>query len=326
MKTDPKEKIIEILKNENSFYISGHVQPDGDSIGAVLGLYHSLTNAGKKVIPLGKSTEIPPQYRFLPGIEALFSAKNIIDPADVFISLDAPNVERLGEAGKAFKISRIHINIDHHLDNSNFGDFNLVDIRKSSVCEIVFWILKEAGFEINIETATCLYTGIVTDTGRFQYSNTFPSTFETARILIESGVLPVSIFSEVYENLSFNALKLLGKVLSRAESNNGLVWSAILKDDLKETKADLSETENFIDLLRSVKDVKVAAIFKEVIIEGKKVWRVSLRGKNGYDVQKIAQKHGGGGHKQAAGYRTEQNIDEATDEIIKHIKGQEQKS
>lgn len=322
MKTSQRKKIIQILKSKNSFYVSGHVQPDGDSIGAVLGLYHCLKKAGKKVVPLGKVSEVPPQYRFLPGIEALSSAKDITQPADVFISVDAPNVERLGEADKAFKASKIHINIDHHLDNDNFGEFNLVDLNKSSVCEIVFWLLKDAGFEIDLKTATCLYTGIVTDTGRFQYTNTFPSTFEAARILLEIGVLPAMIFSEVYENLSFNALKLLGKVLSKAESSDGLVWSTISRKDLEETKADLSETETFIDMLRSVKGVKVAAIFKEIMVDGEKMWRVSLRGKNGYDVQKIAQKHGGGGHKQAAGYKTKMTLDQATQEIIKYIKEQ----
>lgn len=318
-----KKKLIECLKRNNSFYVSGHVQPDGDSIGSVLGLYNSLREIGKKVVPLTSKKEIPPQYHFLPGVKEFVEPSEKLDAFDVFISIDAPNTERLGEAKSVFNKCKTTVNIDHHLDNTNFADINVVELKASSVSEIIFWVLEEAGIPVGYDTALCLYTGIVTDTGRFQYSNTSALTFEAARLLVEKGVSPRSVFEKVYENLSYSALKLLGKVMEKSQIKDGIIWSSILKDEVDETGTQISETETFIDYLRSVSDAKIAALFKQVYFKGKPEWRVSLRAKNGYDVQIIAQRYEGGGHKEAAGFRTSQTVEETVEEIFKDLVRQE---
>jgi phosphoesterase RecJ-like protein len=318
-----KKKLIQTLETANSFVIVGHTQPDGDSLGTQLGLFHVLKNMGKDVTILVRPGEVPPQYRFLPGVNEFTDLTEEATSVDCLISVDVPNLERISEARAWFDKARVRVNIDHHLDNAAFADINIVDIKQSSSSEIVFWILTENGIEIPYEAAVCLYVGIVTDTGRFQYSNTSARTLEAARILVEKGVKPQEIFSAVYENMSYEAIRLLGKVLERSHFRSGFVWSVIEQADMASTGAKLSETEIFIDLLRSVGGARAAGIFKQVGSDGKPEWRVSLRAKAGYDVQSIAARHGGGGHRQAAGFRTDLDVDEVVEEIIEDLNQQE---
>lgn len=313
------EKFFAIIEKARRIVVSGHVHPDGDCLGSLLGLYHILTDLGYEVLPVMDRKDVPSHYYFLPGIENLVSPDECCEECDVFIGVDAPNPTRLGKAASQFKGCPASINIDHHVDNENYADLNIVFETFSSVSEIVFWMAKAGGAYISLDAAVCLYTGIVTDTGRFQYSNTAVSTFEAAAELVSIGVKPVEIFRQVYENMEPGTIRLLGYLLERIANEDGFCWSYVLQADLKKTGTNLTHTENFVDYVRSVKGCRVAAVFKEVDSSNRR-WRVSLRSKGGVDVQKIAARFGGGGHTEASGCDMTGELDQVVDALRKAVR------
>jgi phosphoesterase RecJ-like protein len=195
------------------------------------------------------------------------------------------------------------INLDHHPGNDNFGSLNLVVPTASSSAELVMRLLQDCGVRIDRDIATCLWTGVVTDTGRFQYSNTSPETLRLAAELLELGVPAPDLASEIWGSLPFGYLKLLGIVLGRAElaADAGLVYSWVGLEDLEVTGTNLDEAEGLIEALRSTRDADVAAIFKQ---QEDGDFRVSLRSKGPRSVGQIARARGGGGHELAAGFTT----------------------
>lgn len=303
---------LALLEKVKTVGLAGHVHPDGDSLGAMLGLKACLERAGKKVFVYGDPKDISENYRFLPGISEIINDENIVP--QLFISLDCPNPSRLGKFADTFKKSAYKVNIDHHSDNENFADLNIVSLNLSSTSEIVFWLLKECNTGFPPEAARALYVGIVTDTGRFQYSNTFPSTFEAAKELVEMGVKPVDIFRAVYENVRPEVLKMLGIILERVNHKNGFYWSYLLKDDFSRFQVTPAETENFIDYIRSIKGVEVAAIFKSFSDDSTK-WKVSMRSRGSVNVQKLCAVFGGGGHPEASGCEIEGQLMEAVEKV-----------
>lgn len=313
------KQIAELIKNEKSFTVASHVGPDGDSIGSTLALGHALKMLGKEVsLSFGEDgVSIPPQYQMFEDLDWLKSyKKSKANP--VFISLECPQQSRLGGSYKLLKKAKKVINIDHHSDNRNYGDINYVNSEVSSTCEILFNIFKLLDIIINKKLATYLYVGLVTDTGRFQYSNISPKTFEIAKQLLEKDVDANSIFQHVYENRSLKSLKLLGMILSRAKTElKGLIYSTISKDDFNLSSIGIGETEDYIDFLRSCKGMKVAAIFKEV---NDKEIKVSLRSQNSINVAKIAEKFGGGGHAAAAGYTSKESLPTSVNNFKKALK------
>lgn len=313
------EKFFASLKDAKKIAVGGHVHPDGDCLGSMLGLYHILSDMGYSVVPVMNRNDVPSHYSFLPGVEKLKDPEECCESCDVFIGVDAPTPARLGDAEKLFKRCRFSVNIDHHIDSENYADLNIVFENFSSVSEIIFWMAKSEGVFISEEAAVCIYTGIVTDTGRFQYSNTAVSTFEAAAELVSAGVKPVEVFRQVYENVEPGTIKLLGYLLERTVNENGFCWSYVLQSDLKKTGTTLADTENFVDHVRSVKGCQVAAVFKE-IDAGSKKWKVSLRSKGKIDVQKIAALFGGGGHTEAAGCDMHGKLEEVVDALRKAVK------
>ncbi len=179
-------------------------------------------------------------------------------------------------------------------------------------------ISKALNLKLTKDIATCLYVGIVTDTGRFQYSNTTAGTFGSAQELLEYGVSPNYIFQKVYENTPFNYLKLLGLALSRTTfvKDYGLIYTWILQSDLQETDIDISETENLIDSLRSVKGIKIAVVFKE---QAPNKVNVSLRSRGEIKVDKLAELFGGGGHPNAAGFKSTDGLKVTLKNLLKAL-------
>jgi phosphoesterase RecJ-like protein len=226
-----------------------------------------------------------------------------IPEAGVFVALDCGSRDRLGlleeRAGKADTL----INIDHHVGNHCFGTVNLVDTKASSTAELVMRLLADLGVELDRDIATCLYTGVVTDTGRFQYGNSNPETLRMAAELLALEVPAPAIALEVFESNRFSYMKLLGRVLERATlvPEDRFVYSWITREDLATTGIGMDETDKLIDTLRSTRDADVAAMFKEQEDDN---YRVSLRSKGPVSVGAIARAHGGGGHELAAGYTT----------------------
>lgn len=266
------------------------------------------------IATLGEEIIIPPQYQFLPGHKEI--SKLPEDSEDsVFIALDCANLDRLGASKDLACGSKALINIDHHPDNSGFGSINIVDSKASSVSEMVYLILKYMGADFDKEISTCLYVGIVTDTGRFQYSNTTREALKTASELVELGADPNHIFQNVYENNSFAWLKIVGRGIEKAVFMPELtfVYTSITLDDFSQTGASLGETENLVDWLRGLQGVHISAVLKET--KDKKV-KVSLRSRGGFNVSAIANTFNGGGHKNAAGYVSDLELDEVIKALI----------
>jgi phosphoesterase RecJ-like protein len=310
------EEIVSALTDGKVIGTASHVNPDGDSVGSLLGLAMTLRGLGKKVyVSLPDPVAFPPQYNFLPGSDLLITREDFGDDLEVFVALDCSNAERLGplreKAGKA----RTTINIDHHEDNSLYASLNLVKEKASSTAELVFKIIKAAGWGMSPEVATCLYTGVLTDTGRFQHRNTSPRTFIIASELARAGADIFQVVKEVYENQSLSYTRLLGLALQRTQilEEHGLIYSYITRKDIEETGAILAETEDLIDHLRAVRGTRLVALFKE--LEDGRV-RVSLRSRDGCEVGPIARGMGGGGHAMAAGYTSDSDIEGSIEDLV----------
>jgi phosphoesterase RecJ-like protein len=289
------------LKGSDSVALACHVNPDGDAIGALLGLSLALTNLGKKTLASwGDSpVKVPAAYAFLPGIDTLVQPE-AVDVGDAFVAVDCGAADRLGTLETVARNSPVVINIDHHPGNDNFGDHNIVVTEASSTSELVAELLRTMGAPIDRDVATCLYTGLVTDTGRFSYRNTSPGTLRLAADLLEVGVDAPAIAQEVFEAAPFGYLKLAGRVLDRATlaPEAGLIYSWIERKDLDASGLGLEDIGELIELIRATRDAEVAALLKE---QDDGTWRVSLRSR-GRSIGDIARQRGGGGHDLAAGY------------------------
>ena len=303
------EAIVAALEEAAVVGVASHVNPDGDSVGALLALAMTLRDLGKRVCAsLPEPRKYPPQYLFLPGRELLCAPEDLGAEADVFVALDCSNPERLGALWDWARRSRVTLNIDHHEDNMLYAAVNLVDDRASSTSELVFRVIRAAAWPLGPEVATCLYTGVVTDTGRFQHRNTSPETFALAAELAGAGADIFAVAEAVYEDRSLPYTRLLGRTLERIEfvEEFGLAYSYITQEDLAETGAALPETEDLIDHLRAVRGTRLVALFKELAEGGV---RVSLRSRAAFEVGPIARAMGGGGHAMAAGYTSERDIE-----------------
>jgi len=315
-------QVVELIRREKKFVLATHVQPDGDAIGSLLGLALLLKKMGKEVFAgWGEPIAIPSQYFFLPGIEMLQDSSVCPPAVHNFFALDCATLERLGSLAQGAKNAKNLVSIDHHVEKTRFAAVNIVDPSASSTAELVFRISKALNLKLSKDIATCLYVGLVTDTGRFQYSNTTTDTFKVAQELMGYGVSPHVVFQHVYENTTFRYLKLFGLVLSRTELQKdcGLIYTWLLQSDLQQTGAKLSEAENLINFLRSVKGIEVAAVVKE-LEEGR--FNVSLRSKGKIKVNELAEKFGGGGHPNAAGFRGTGSVESAIESLLKALREQ----
>ncbi len=302
MKADAAEAIVMVLKTAEEIALTSHVNPDGDSIGSLLGLSIALSSLGKRIwaaIP-GKGL-LPPQYKFMPGQDLLVPASSFPERPPVFVALDCGNIERLYSLkDKALNAGQF-VNIDHHVDNTLFAKVNLIRPEASSTSEIVFGLLKQAEIHVRPEAALSFYVGLMTDSGRFQHDNTNPATFRAAAELVDLGAEPHRAAHEVYENQSLEYMRLIGRTLIGAGTIQDLqlVYSYVSQRDLAETGAVMEETEDLIDILRIARGTRIAVLMKE--LEDGQV-RVSLRSADDVDIAWIARKHGGGGHARAAGF------------------------
>lgn len=308
-KNEQTDKIRQIIDSAQEILCVPHINPDGDAIGSSLGLALWLRERGRNVkIGWDSDLYIVPHYRFLPGLDLITDEKGIGAP-DCIIVLDCGSRSRMGDFEKYVSGAKAIINIDHHEGNEMFGDINIVEPQASSVAEIIYRLLLAMEPTLSKEIVECLYTGVVTDTGRFQYKNTSANTHEIAADMIRRGVDPNYIYRRVFERSTFGAIKLLCMMLGRAvlDERLSLIFSWITEEDLKDTDTNFAETENFVDYLRAVGEPEVAAMVKR---EKQDSCKVSLRSKESFDVGALARKMGGGGHRHAAGYTTAESIED----------------
>ena len=309
---------IAALRAADEVAIACHVNPDGDALGSLLAASLGLRRLGKQTYPTWGTapTAVPFSYQFLPGVDTIVQVGDLPD-TDTFLAVDCGAGDRLGGLEARARASRTLVNIDHHPGNDNFGTHNLVVTHVSSTAELVTRMLQDLNVEIDKDIATCLYTGLVTDTGRFQYPNSSPDTLRLAADLLALGVEATEIATEVFESSPFGYLKLVGRVLDRAVlfEDVRFVYSWLTLSDLAETGVAPDETDKLIDAVRSTRAADVAALFKEQS-DGR--YRVSLRSK-GPSVGAIARKRAGGGHELAAGF-TADDVEQTVIELREELK------
>ncbi|MBP1888504.1 phosphoesterase RecJ-like protein [Clostridium moniliforme] len=295
--------IKKIIIEANKIGITFHTSPDGDAIGSALGLLNGLRELGKEVYIISKDT-LSEDFSFLPYSEEINGeVKEPMDGTDLVIVLDCGNLERISADLSNF--NGMIINIDHHVSNDKYGFINYVDTKAAATAEIVFLLLKEIGYEFSVKEeilkkiGTCLYTSLITDTGSFRHSNVTKRTHEIAGTLIGVGVNNSSIYNNLFDNRSINKLNLMGYAFENAKLYfDGKVVLTVLDNNiLKKFNSEKEDTSDIIGNLLSLKTVEVAILLKEVE-EGVKC---SLRSKYDFDVRKIAEVFGGGGHPKAAG-------------------------
>lgn len=308
--------IIERLKREErEILIFTHENPDGDAIGSMLALYLFLKKKGKNVIPAMKDN-LPYIYNFLPAHQDIKKLP-IEKEFETAILVDAASKERAGIQINAKEIIRI----DHHIGGKFESLYDYVEVGSPSTTSLVTQILMEWDIDsIDKDIATCLYTGLITDTGSFRYNNTNQQTFEIAKFLVSKGADPFYISKMVFERTKLSTMMLLQKTLSTLEiyHEGKVAVLTVFREFLDQTGALEEETEGFVNFARSLDGVEVAVLMIQK--EDLKTWRVSLRGKGNVNVQKIASELGGGGHKDAAGCRIKGDYYNVKEEILQTIK------
>lgn len=309
--------IISTLNVSKKIAITFHTSPDGDSLGSSLALMLALEKVNKNVYILCKD-EVPETYTFLPKCIRIVEARNNVDKdIDCVVVLDCGNVERICADLDIKSRKYTLINIDHHLSNNFYGDLNLVDTKAAAVGEIIYNLLHDMNIELDIDIASCLYTSIVSDTGGFKHSNTTAVTHDIAGKLVSEGINFSDIHRILFQNKSFERIKLYGKVIDKMYLlNDGRICiMKLTKDMLNEGDSKFSDTSDIISIGVDIDTVEVTVLLKE----GEEEIKISLRSKSVVDVRKIAENFGGGGHIRAAGLMINKSLKEAENMIINAI-------
>ncbi len=305
------------LKNSSNL-ITGHINPDGDALGSALAFKLILDSKGvESDVSFDMKGNVPSNLNHLPIDLILDSPKKNYENVYVF---DCGNSERLGDLEEIALNSARVIVVDHHI-NPSFGDIQVIDSNAASTTQVLFREILSAKIAIDKNIANCLMTGLITDTGRFQYSNTDNEVFEIASKLMLSGAELTSISDNIYGSIPLNAIKLQSEVLNRIElyEDEELVVSYVLQEDYQNHNIDSSETDFLIDSIRLVKESNIALLLKE---QQDKSFKGSLRSRNELDVQQIASLFGGGGHKAASGFSTNLSMEEIKNKVKNAINSQ----
>jgi len=313
--TTDLQAVVDALRANDRFVVVSHENPDGDSLGSLLATTLALRQLGKDaVMYLSGDTPIPREYAFMPLDDVTRTVP--VDIADrVLVAVDCAKADRIGPDPTQLMAAKLTIDIDHHHDNSRFGDINLIAADASSTGEVMRDVFRELGVEITSDIAEPLYIALVTDTGRFQYTNTTPKALRLAAELVEAGADVHEVFQQVYESVEFAKLKLLARALDRAQVLEGgrIVVSVLLRNDFSDVGAVEAYSEGIIDYLRAVEGSELAVLIREPPRADGPTRRVSLRSSvDELDVSAIARRFGGGGHRQAAGFSSDLPIDEIT--------------
>ena len=325
---------ISLIKVSKNILILTHKNPDGDAVGSVLGLGMALESLDKNCGIILKD-KIPKVLEFLPGQKKIRYIEDLAESDlgnynyDLVILVDCAEIKRTGIEGvnKIIESSKNLLVIDHHpereMENENFNVTKIINPKFSSAAEILFELFTEMGIKINKDIAQCLLTGIFTDTGGFQHANVSPRTLETAAELMKKGPRINKIARYIFNSKSIPAIKIWGRALARIEtdSENGMSASYIDKADLEECGASYDDLSGITNIINTISDSKFSLLLTEY--EDQKI-RGSLRSEEykGFDVSKIAQDLGGGGHRLASGFELKGTIKESLEVIYKKLKGQ----
>lgn len=307
--------LLELLRERDSFVISSHIRPDGDAIGSALGLQYLLEAMGKRATVVFIDP-IPPNFEFLPGIERVTCHFPVADAA-IFLecdSIDRGSVDRLEfeAAPPAFTI-----NIDHHRSGREFADFNWIDPEAAAVGSMIFDLAVAAGVTITRPMADCLYAAILTDTGSFNYASTTASTFAMAEQLLRCGVNASRIAAAIYASNPASKVRLLGIALTNIQIDGAISWSYVTLEEMARVGASVEDCEGVANHLIGIAGVEAAAFLREDSEPDQ--YRLSLRSRGTLDVSIIAERFGGGGHRNASGCSVEGSLAEATGRIVAQL-------
>jgi phosphoesterase RecJ-like protein len=306
--------IADILKNGERFLLASHKDPDGDAIGSILAFGETLELSGKEVV-LFNEGPIPDSLTSLKGIEKIVDSFNPKSRFDAFFVLDCGNLERIGRGSLQLSNIKPLINIDHHKNNSQFGDLNLVDVNRSSVGEIICQLIKLADLPMNLDIAENIFVAIQTDTGSFRYDNTTREAFTLAGEMLGWGVNPWKLSRKVMDGYSLKKLRLLESTLKTIELHHegkvGLI--TITKQMLLEAKADNSDSERFVEYPRFISGVEIGVLIREIEED---CYKFSLRSNDWVNVADLASSFGGGGHPRAAAFIREGSLEFVKQEFL----------
>jgi phosphoesterase RecJ-like protein len=322
--------VAEALRSHDRFIVTTHENPDGDALGSLIAMTFALRELGKEAtMYLFGEVPIPKEYEFM-DFTGLVRGPNPDSSELVVVALDCANERRLGPETALLEKAKLVVDIDHHHDNTRFGNENLIVGHASSTGEILADVFKAIGADLTPGIAEALYIAVVTDTGRFQYANTTAKALRLAAELVEAGADVHRVFQGVYENVAFAKLKLVARALENAEVFEGgrVIVSHLEKEDFNAAGAEEPYSEGIIDYLRAVEGAELAALIREPPTANGPTHRISLRTtEEDLDVSAIARLSGGGGHRQAAGFSSEASIQEITEfirrEFLAQVNGKE---
>ena len=312
---NPIADIRDAILSRRRFLITSHARPDGDSIGSQLAMAYALEAMGKEV-RLVNADPAPDHYMEFPGLDRIEIARTIEErDADALIVMESGDLKRTGVAGLE---GRFTINIDHHQGNTSYGDINWVDLGAAACGEMVYDVIEALGVPLTIEIATHIYLAILTDTGSFHYSNITPKTFDICHRTVEAGVNPAAMARRVFDQNSFGKLKLIGALLAQMDLLDGGRLAVMYLDDniMNATGTTYNDTEGLINLPLTAREIQAVVFFK-MGADGD--MHVSMRSKYDVDVRGIAARHGGGGHKNAAGFKVKGPLEVVRDGIITEL-------
>lgn len=321
------KNIIKAIREGNNFIVTSHYSPDGDNIGSTLSMYYALTKLGKKVYYV-LDDSIPLNLTFLvKDVKILKSEEMDENLSDyTLISLDCGDFNRICVSESIKKSVKQLICIDHHASNNNYGDLNYINPNESSTCELVYNLLKEFSKKmgeqiLDEDISTYLYTGLLTDTGNFSYSNTNPSSYLMAYDLVNLGAKKDLIIQKIFQSNTYNYYKLLGEALDTLEIVDKKIASMMLTIDMLErNEISFNDADGVTSYTRDIDGVEVGLLFKE---KAPGEVKVSFRSKNYVDVSAVAQVFGGGGHVRASGCTIKDSIENVKkiviNEVLKHI-------
>mgnify|MGYP002714276913 FL=1 len=310
------EKLKSLIDAAATIGVVSHVNPDGDNLGSSLGLARILRNHGKKTQVIGHD-EIDDYLKFLPDLK--YYTKDYKDSYDLLLILDASEMDRIGDAIPVAKKSKMTAVIDHHLGGKIESDLNIIHPDSPATCELIYEIASRLELPIDKTSATLLYTGIVTDTGRFLYSNTSKDTLEIAGHLLELGADKEYIYTNLYQNKPIKVLQFETYLISKAEFMTDRVFAVSSADAVSKFDVQMGDCEHVASVLRDLEGIEISMLLKEY---GNGEYKVSLRSKN-VDISKTARENGGGGHINASGFSIFDNsLEQAAEkarEILKNI-------
>lgn len=313
-------KLNDIIKSSKNILIISHVNPDGDTLGSMCGVYSAILENYKKKCDMMAVSKVPEVYSYMPNLSKVRNIEEFDKSReyDLVINVDVAAIDRICDGKTLFDKAKFTVNIDHHKTNIAYGNLNFINPEASSTGEVLFGCFEKMGWKINLDTAVCLYTALLTDTGSFRFDNTKPSTFKTAGKLVEIGVNPSDIYKKVYESDSKTLVMFQAHCVSKAKflDDDKIAYTTVYKKDMELFSAGDDCMEGLTEKLRSIVTTRVAFVAKEMKSGGTKI---SMRSKFA-DVAQICEVFNGGGHKYAAGCTIKAPVEEAVKKVLSEIR------